>query len=53
MGLAQMAIVGNAYSGHGGEGNDKEFFRIVLQEGLKKALAFRQTFVTNDEITQV
>jgi hypothetical protein len=53
MGLAQMAIVQNAHSGHGGPGNDKEFFRIVVQEGLKKALEFRKTFVTDDSITQV
>lgn len=53
MGLAQMAIVQNAESGHGGNVADKEFFRIVLQEGLKKALEFRKDFDTDAAISQV
>jgi hypothetical protein len=48
-----MALIQNAESGHGGEGNDREFFRIIIEEGLKKALEFRKTHVTDDSITQV
>jgi enoyl-CoA hydratase/carnithine racemase len=42
MGLANMALIQNAHSGHGDE-TDREFFRKVLSEGMKAALAFRQT----------
>lgn len=51
MGLVNMAIVQNAHSGHG-DTVDREFFRKVLEEGLKKALAFRQTGA-DESITQV
>jgi enoyl-CoA hydratase len=42
MGLANMALIQNVESGHGDE-VDREFFRKVLNEGMRAALAFRQT----------
>jgi enoyl-CoA hydratase len=51
MGLVNMALVGNVVSGHGAE-EDREFFRKVLEEGMRKALAFRQSD-SDESITQV
>lgn len=51
MGLVNMALVQNAISGHGGD-DDREFFRMVMDKGLREALRFRQTD-SDDTITQV
>lgn len=51
MGLTNMALVQNAISGHGSEG-DIEFWQMVLAEGLRKALALRDTDI-DDTVTQV
>ena len=51
MGLAGMALIQNAMSGHGAE-VDREFFRKVLAEGVGKAVKARQTGA-NDSITRV
>lgn len=51
MGLAAMALTQNAYSGHGAE-VDREFFRKVLEQGVGKAVRFRQ-IGSNDAVTQV
>lgn len=41
MGLVNMATVQNAVTGHG-DPEDKKFFQMVMDVGLKKALEFRQ-----------
>ena len=51
MGLANMALVGNVVSGHGAE-SDREFFKIVLEQGMRKALAFRHN-ESDESVTQV
>jgi len=51
MGLANMALVQNAVSGHGSD-DDKTFFAMVVEQGLGKALEFRQTN-SDDSITQI
>jgi enoyl-CoA hydratase/carnithine racemase len=47
MGLANMALVQNQGSGHG-DTEDKKFFEMVLEVGMKKALEFRQTDVDSE-----
>lgn len=51
MGLANMALVQNAISGHGSD-VDVEFFQTVLDRGLKDALAFRDGHF-DETVTQV
>jgi enoyl-CoA hydratase len=51
MGLANMALVQNNFSGHGAD-VDREFFRRVLKDGVGKAVKFRQTN-SDDSITQI
>jgi enoyl-CoA hydratase/carnithine racemase len=51
MGLANMALIQNNFSGHGAK-IDREFFRIVLEKGVAAAVKFRQT-ASNDAVTQV
>jgi enoyl-CoA hydratase len=51
MGLANMALIQNNFSGHGAE-IDREFFRIVLDKGVAAAVKFRQTD-SNESVTQV
>jgi enoyl-CoA hydratase/carnithine racemase len=51
MGLVNMGLVQNAISGHGAD-EDKQFFRMVIEEGLRKALEFRQTD-SDPAVTQV
>ena len=51
MGLVNMALVGNVVSGHGAD-EDRQFFRTVLDEGLREALAFRHSD-SDQTITQV
>jgi enoyl-CoA hydratase/carnithine racemase len=51
MGLAAMALTQNAISGHGAD-VDKEFFRRVLDEGVSKAVKFRETN-SDSSITQI
>jgi enoyl-CoA hydratase/carnithine racemase len=51
MGLANMALVQNAISGHGADG-DKKFFTMIMEHGLRKALEFRQTD-SDASITQI
>ncbi|WP_297542012.1 enoyl-CoA hydratase/isomerase family protein [Amycolatopsis sp.] len=51
MGLANMALVQNALSGHG-SADDKKFFATVMESGLRKALEFRQTN-SDESISQV
>lgn len=51
MGLANMALVQNSLSGHGAE-IDREFFQMVIDEGVGKAVKFRQTG-SNDAVTKV
>jgi enoyl-CoA hydratase/carnithine racemase len=50
-GLVNMALVQNTYSGHGAK-VDREFFQMVIDEGVGKAVKFRQTN-SNDKVTQV
>jgi enoyl-CoA hydratase/carnithine racemase len=50
-GLVNMALVQNAISGHGAK-VDRDFFRMVLEQGVGKAVKFRQTN-SNDKVTQV
>lgn len=47
MGLNNMAAVQNATTGHGDE-EDKQFFRMVMEVGMKEALAFRQEGVDSE-----
>lgn len=51
MGLVNMGLVQNALSGHGAN-EDKEFFRMVIEQGLRKALDFRQSD-SDPEVTQI
>jgi enoyl-CoA hydratase len=51
MGLCNMAMIQNHYSGHGAE-TDREFFRIVLEQGVGAALKHRQSG-SDASITQV
>ena len=51
MGLANMALVQNAISGHGAE-DDRKFFSLVAEQGLRKALEFRQSD-SDPSITQI
>jgi enoyl-CoA hydratase/carnithine racemase len=51
MGMANMAMVQNHYSGHGAE-TDREFFRIVLEQGVGKALKHRNSG-SDEKITQI
>jgi enoyl-CoA hydratase/carnithine racemase len=51
MGLVNMALIQNNFSGHGAE-IDREFFRIVLEKGVAAAVKFRQT-ESDESVTQV
>jgi enoyl-CoA hydratase/carnithine racemase len=51
MGLANMALVQNKVSGHGSQ-SDQKFFAMVMEQGMKKALEFRQSD-SDESITQV
>jgi enoyl-CoA hydratase/carnithine racemase len=51
MGLANMALVQNNFSGHGGE-IDREFFQMVLDQGVAKAVRFRESN-SDSSITQI
>jgi enoyl-CoA hydratase len=51
MGLVNMALVQNNFTGHGAE-LDREFFRTVLEKGVGEAVKFRQSDA-DDSITQV
>jgi enoyl-CoA hydratase/carnithine racemase len=51
MGLVDMALVGNAESGHGGD-KDRAFFQAVMDQGLRKALELRHDG-SDERITQV
>jgi enoyl-CoA hydratase/carnithine racemase len=47
MGLINMACIQNAETGHG-DPEDKQFFQMVMDIGLKKALEFRNDGVDTD-----
>jgi enoyl-CoA hydratase/carnithine racemase len=51
MGLIEMALLQNNFSGHGAD-IDREFFRIVLEKGVGAAVKFRQS-ESDESITQV
>jgi enoyl-CoA hydratase/carnithine racemase len=51
IGLVDMALVGNAMSGHGGD-KDRAFFQAVIDQGLRKALELRHDG-SDERITQV